>query len=95
MIILAASLMIFRSFGDVPDMGNATGKLGMAPSSHSTPGPSIGQPASEAPPAQVPVQQTRIDSSPSSWTRLPSILLLVILLTSGMCVMFRKMETER
>lgn len=94
MIILAASLMIIRGFGDVPDVANATGKLGMVPSSHSTPGPSIGHPAETAP-AQVSRPTPSIDASATSWTRIPSILLLVILLTSGMCVMFRKMETER
>lgn len=95
MIILAAGLMICRGFGDVPAVANATGKLGMAPSSHSTPGPTIGhESSSDADTPNAPTQAASIDSS-ASWTRLPSIVLLVLLLVSGMCVMFRKMEIER
>ena len=98
LIVLVFGLVAVRSFAEVPVVENPAGKLGFArQASQFAPVSNIGQSPSQA--AAIPVTQVSTDPqaddasfyfSPESWW----VVVLVILLVTGVGILFRKMETE-
>jgi len=89
--------MTVRSFGEVPAVENPAGKLGFAkPASQSVPGANMGQPSSQA--AAIPATQVRTETSAEDSSFISSenwwMVVLVVLLVSGVGILFRKMDTE-
>jgi hypothetical protein len=97
-VVLVFGLMAVRSFGEVPAVENPSGKLGFAKAaSQSTPSANIGQPSSQA--TAIPVTQVTADpiADDSSFSFTPEcwwVVVLVVLLVSGVGILFRKMDTE-
>jgi len=96
-IFLVFGLISVRSFGEVRVVENPAGKLGFTrPASQSAPVSNIGQPSSQAAAIQVaavstdsPADDTSVYFSPENWW----VVVLVILLVTGVGILFRKMET--
>lgn len=95
-VVMVFGLMAVRGFGEVPVVENPAGKLGLARASQTTPVSHIGQTPSQAAiqVAEVPVD-TQGDNasfyfSPESWW----MVVLVILLVTGVGILFHKMETD-